>query len=98
MDINTLSQTQTAIYSFTAGYMVSQLNLFGFVLGCGFMLALQYIPYNTILDKLRQQPLVKVAPNNNNNLWEKLRQTTAILVGESSTKGEGSDSRGEDLG
>ena len=42
--LNTLTQTQTAIYSFTAGYMVSQLNILGFALGCGFMYALNYIP------------------------------------------------------
>jgi hypothetical protein len=44
MEINTLTQTQTIIYSFTAGYMVSQLNILGFALGCGFMYALNYIP------------------------------------------------------
>jgi hypothetical protein len=64
MDINTLTltQTQTAIYSFTAGYMVSQLNILGFALGCGFMYALNYIPnrllenniWKTVLDKVSQ--------------------------------------------
>jgi len=32
------------LYSFTAGYMVSELNILGFTLGCGFMFALQYVP------------------------------------------------------
>ena len=57
MEINTLTQTQTAIYSFTAGYMVSQLNILGFALGCGFMYAIQYIPrtlYQTFLEKVVQ--------------------------------------------
>ena len=55
--INTLSQTQTILYSFTAGYMVSQLNILGFALGCGFTYALQYIPNNfkdTFFDKMSQ--------------------------------------------
>lgn len=53
MDINTLSQTQTIIYSFTAGYMVSQLNILGFALGCGFMYAIRFIP-STLLEKVSQ--------------------------------------------
>jgi hypothetical protein len=36
--------TKTIIYSFTAGYMVSQFNILGFAAGCGFMLALNFIP------------------------------------------------------
>uniref|UniRef100_A0A6C0HGC4 Uncharacterized protein n=1 Tax=viral metagenome TaxID=1070528 RepID=A0A6C0HGC4_9ZZZZ len=36
--------TKTILYSFTAGYMVSQLNILGFAMGCGFMMALHYIP------------------------------------------------------
>jgi hypothetical protein len=43
MDIR---QTQTILYSFTAGYMVSQLNILGFALGCGFMFTLNYIPHS----------------------------------------------------
>ena len=39
-----LHSTQTVIYSFLAGYMVSQTNMLGFALGCGCMLALQYMP------------------------------------------------------
>jgi len=36
--------TKTIIYSFTAGYMVSQFNILGFAAGCGLMLALNFIP------------------------------------------------------
>jgi hypothetical protein len=36
--------TKTIIYSFTAGYMVSQFNILGFATGCGLMLALNFIP------------------------------------------------------
>ena len=36
--------TKTIIYSFTAGYMVSQFNILGFAVGCGLMLALNFIP------------------------------------------------------
>ena len=43
-DKHYLYSTQTVIYSFVAGYMVSQTNLLGFALGCGFMFALQYMP------------------------------------------------------
>jgi len=39
-----LHSTQTVIYSFLAGYMVSQTNMLGFALGCSCMLALQYMP------------------------------------------------------
>ena len=48
MDIScnepTISLTKTIIYSFTAGYMTSQLNILGFVLGCSLMLTINYIP------------------------------------------------------
>lgn len=43
-DKHCLHSTQTVIYSFVAGYMVSQTNLLGFALGCGFMFALQCMP------------------------------------------------------
>ena len=36
--------TKTILYSFTAGYMVSQFNILGFAMGCGVMLALNFIP------------------------------------------------------
>lgn len=36
--------TKTIIYSFTAGYMVSQFNILGFAAGCGLMFALNFIP------------------------------------------------------
>ena len=58
--LNTLSQTQTILYSFTAGYMVSQLNILGFALGCGFMIVLNHIPrdmYKTLLEKVSQNNL-----------------------------------------
>lgn len=42
----TLYSTQTVMYSFVAGYMVSQSNMLGFALGCGFMFALQHMPEN----------------------------------------------------
>ena len=38
------SITKTIIYSFTAGYMTSQFNILGFAIGCGVMLALNFIP------------------------------------------------------
>jgi hypothetical protein len=60
--LNTLSQTQTILYSFTAGYMVSQLNILGFALGCGFMYALNHIPHNIY------QTLLE------NNLWKRFSQ------------------------
>ena len=59
--LNTLSQTQTILYSFTAGYLVSQFNILGFALGCGFMYAMQCIPRDfktTLLEKMAQ-----------NNVW-----------------------------
>ena len=37
-------RTKTIIYSFTAGYMVSQFDILGFAVGCGVMLAFQLIP------------------------------------------------------
>jgi uncharacterized alpha/beta hydrolase family protein len=42
MDIT--QNTKTIIYSFTAGYMVSQFDILGFAMGCGVMLAFQFIP------------------------------------------------------
>ena len=38
------STAKTVLYSFTAGYMVSQFDILGFALGCGVMIALKYIP------------------------------------------------------
>ena len=58
--LNTQTQTQTIIYSFTAGYMVSQLNILGFALGCGFMYVLRSNLYQTLLE---------------NNLYQRLTQT-----------------------
>ena len=36
--------TKTIVYSFTAGYMVSQFDILGFAMGCGLMIALNFIP------------------------------------------------------
>jgi len=41
---DTQSTTKIILYSFTAGYMVSQFNILGFAAGCGFMMALNFIP------------------------------------------------------
>jgi hypothetical protein len=79
MEINTV--TKTVICSFTVGYMVSQLNILGFALGCGFMFVLQCMPNNYLWEKLQQ----------NKNLLELFNQkatttTTATFVGETNGK------------
>ena len=58
--------TKTIIYSFTAGYMVSQFNILGFAVGCGLMFALNFIPddikkfnvgvYNNVLTLIKGNP------------------------------------------
>ena len=35
---------KTIAGSFAAGYMSSQFNVLGFIMGCGFTISLQYIP------------------------------------------------------
>ena len=60
-DKHYLHSTQTVIYSFVAGYMVSQTNLLGFALGCGFMFALQCMPKDIkILNSNIYNKIIKV--------------------------------------
>jgi len=48
-----LYSVQTVIYSFVAGYAVSEVNILGFVLGCGFMLVFHHMPGD--IKKLRDK-------------------------------------------
>ena len=48
------STAKTVLYSFTAGYMVSQFDILGFALGCGVMMALKYINMMNIMNFVNQ--------------------------------------------